>query len=104
MWVGRTPIGGRLLCAWNNDLTRHTLTIGLSDDDGETFPYKVVIQPAETSQLTYPIVAFGDNGAIYVVYDVDRETVGDIRMAKVIESEVVAGTSTPVIRVVSNRP
>lgn len=102
MWLGRSPSGRTVFC-WNNDLERKTLTLGISDDDGATYPYKVVLEPDATGQVTYPIVEFGDNGEIYIIYDNER-TSGkrQIRIAKVIEQEVVARTSTPVVKIVSN--
>lgn len=102
MWLGRTP-SGRLLFCWNNDLIRRTLTVGLSDDDGATYPYRVVLEPSSTGQVSYPIVEFGDNGEIFVIYDNER-TAGkrQIRIAKVMEKEIVAGTSVPVVKIVSN--
>lgn len=102
MWLGRSPSGRTVFC-WNNDLVRKTLTLGLSDDDGTTYPYKVILEPDATGQVSYPVVTFGDSGAIYIIYDNER-TSGkrQIRIAKVVESEVVAGTSVPVVSIVSN--
>lgn len=101
MWLGRTPSGRILLC-WNNDTIRRTLTVGLSDDDGATYSYKKIIEPDTTIQVSYPIVAFGDNGDIFVIYDNGRITQRQIRVSRVNEQQIVAGTSTPVVTVISN--
>lgn len=102
MWLGRSPSGRTVFC-WNNDLIRRTLTLGLSDDSGATYPYKVVLEPSTTGQVSYPVVSFGDNGEIFIIYDKDRVSADpQIRIAKVIEQEVVAGTSVPVVYIVSD--
>lgn len=102
MWLGRTPSGRMLLC-WNNDTIRRTLTVGLSDDDGTTYPYKVVLEPGSTGQVSYPVVTFGDNGEIFIIYDNQRTgPKKQIRIAKIIEQQVVAGTSVPVVNIVSD--
>lgn len=102
MWLGRSPSGRTVFC-WNNDAVRRTLTLGLSDDDGATYPYRVLLEPVTSGQVTYPVVTFGDGGEIFVIYDNER-TSGkrQIRIAKVLEQEVVAGTSVPVVYIVSN--
>lgn len=101
IWLGRTP-SGRLIMVWNNDTVRRTLTVGLSDDEGVTYPYRVVLEPNSAGQLTYPVVDYGDNGEIFVIYDNERITKKQIHIAKLIESEVVAGTSVPSITIVSD--
>lgn len=101
-WLGRTPTGRMLYC-WNNDTNRGTLTVGLSDDEGETYAHRVVLEPPATGQVTYPIVTFGDDGAIFVIYD-NQRTSGrrQIRVAKVVEQEIVAGSPTVSVRIISD--
>lgn len=103
IWLGRTP-SGRILIVYNNDLIRRSLTIKLSDDDGETFPYSVVLEGADVpNTVSYPIVAFGDDGdTIYTTYDVGRGVANEIRVTVTKESEIVAGTAVPVINIISN--
>ena len=99
-WLGRTP-HGRLIMAYNNDLVRKTLTVKLSDDEGETWPYSVILEPFDTpNTCSYPVVAF-DGDKIYVAYDVGRGVANEIRVAMVKESEIVAGTSIPATSIVS---
>lgn len=101
IWLGRTP-SGRVLIAYNNDLVRRSLTIKLSDDDGETFPYSVVLEAADVpNTVSYPIVAF-DGDTIYTTYDVGRGVANEIRVAVTKESEIVEGTSVPEINIISN--
>lgn len=101
MWLGRSSSGRVLLC-WNNDGVRRTLTVGLSDDEGQTYAYKKVVEPDTNIQVSYPIVAFGEAGAIYVIYDNGRVTNKQIRISKVFEQDIVSGTSTPRVSVVSD--
>ena len=100
-WLGRTPYG-RLIMTYNNDLVRRTLTVKLSDDEGETWPYSVVLEPEDSPQAaSYPVIAFnGDD--IYVAYDYGRGSTNQIRVAIVKESEIVSGSSVPVINIISN--
>lgn len=100
-WLGRTP-SGRLLLCWNNDLVRRTLTIGLSDDDGATYQYKRVIEPDSSDQASYPVVTFGDNGEIFVIYDNGRISKKQIRISKLIEQDIISGTSAPLVKIVSD--
>lgn len=100
MWLGRTP-SGRLLVAYNNYKTRTNMVVKLSDDDGETYPYSVVLEGPSSPQLTtYPVVAF-DGDLIYVTYDYGRQVANEIRVTVVRESEIVAGTSVPAINIIS---
>ena len=100
MWLGRTP-SGRLLVVYNNHQYRTNMVVKLSDDEGETYPYSVVLEGPATPQLTsYPVVAF-DGDMIYVTYDYGRGGANEIRVTTVRESEIVAGTSVPDINIVS---
>jgi len=54
-WLGRLP-SGRLLIVYNASTNRKALTIKLSEDDGETWPYSVVLEGADSPQtVSYPI-------------------------------------------------
>lgn len=92
-----------MLVAYNNDLVRRTLTLKLSEDDGETFPYSVVLEGADTPEsVSYPIIAFGSDGdTIYTTYDYGRGTANEIRITLTKESEIVAGTAVPDINIIS---
>lgn len=62
----------------------------------------MVLEPNSVGQVTYPIVTFGDDGLILIAYDNERTAKRQIRTARVIEQEVVAGTSVSVIKTVSD--
>lgn len=101
VWLGRTP-SGRLLLCWNNDTIRRTLTVGLSEDEGRSWKYKKVIEPDSEIQVSYPVVTFGDDGEIFVIYDSGRDSNRQIRVSKVIEQEIMSGSSVPLVQVISD--
>lgn len=103
IWLGRLP-SGRLLIVYNATTNRRAMTIKLSEDDGETWPYSVVLEGADSPQtVSYPIVAFdGDN--IYTIYDYGRDVANEIRVTIVKETEIVAGTAVPDINIISSAP
>ncbi|MBK0350826.1 exo-alpha-sialidase [Leclercia adecarboxylata] len=100
-WLGRLP-SGRLLIVYNASTNRKALTIKLSEDDGETWPYSVVLEGADSPQtVSYPIVAF-DGDDIYTIYDYGRDVANEIRVTTVKETEIVAGTAVPDINIISS--
>ncbi|WP_281690897.1 sialidase family protein [Pseudomonas sp. PARCl1] len=101
VWLGRTP-SGRLLLCWNNDTVRRTLTVGLSEDEGRSWKFKKIIEPDAAIQVSYPVVAFGDDSEIFVIYDSGRDSNRQIRVSKVIEQEIISGSSKPLVNVISD--
>ena len=97
---------GRLLLV-NHDLPtgvtipasgRFNLTAYLSEDDGKTWPYKLLLD--ERMWVSYPDAAQGADGRIYVIYDRERggsslETTysqaREILLAKITEEDIIAG-------------
>ena len=68
---------------------RRDLTAYLSDDDGETWPYKLLIQDGPCS---YPDAAQDKDGRIYIPYDIGRHGKGaEIRMARISEEDIING-------------
>lgn len=79
---------------------RNNLTVLLSDDDGKTWPHKLVID--ERDWVSYPDAKETDDGFIYICYDRDRgsfkynlkdalKCAREILMAKITEEDVIAG-------------
>lgn len=101
-WLGNAP-SGRMVYCWNNNLNRQALMLGLSEDGGVTYPWRVRLESDSVGQVTYPVVAFGEGGDMYIAYDNER-TSGkrQIRLAKVNEAEIIAGTAVPRVTVLSN--
>ena len=83
-----------------NFVDRNNLTVLLSDDDGKTWPHKLLID--ERDWVSYPDAKEADNGFIYICYDRDRgsfknslkeayKCAREILMAKITEEDVIAG-------------
>ena len=90
-----TNDGGLLLI--NNDSTacRENMTAWLSYDDGETWPYKLILDDRHDFDLgfwgmSYPDATSDKDGNIYIVWD-QRTPVSEIAMAKITTDDVKAG-------------
>ena len=70
---------------------RTRMTAYLSDDDGKTFTHKMLL--CDDGQISYPSAALGKDGAIYIVYDQGRGTIGQhtIFLSKITEKDILAG-------------
>ena len=69
-YIGRLP-GGQLVYVRNiSDTERDGLKVCLSEDDGESWPYELVIDTREN--VSYPDLSEGDNGELYIIYDRER--------------------------------
>lgn len=70
---------------------RNRMTAMLSEDDGKTWPHKLVID--ERERVSYPDGTEGANGFIYVTYDRGRYELGEqeILFAKFTEADIKAG-------------
>ena len=82
---------GRTLLVVNNDpKARKQLTAMLSDDDGRTFPHKLLLDERKTS---YPDGTESADGSLYLIYDQERYTRGaqQILFAKITEADILAG-------------
>ena len=79
---------------------RNNLTALLSEDDGKTYPYTLLLD--ERRSVSYPDAMEGDDGFIYIVYDRERgcfkstldEAYADAReilTAKITEEDIING-------------
>jgi len=70
---------------------RTRMTAYLSDDDGKTFPHKMLL--CDDGQISYPSATLGKDGSIYIVYDQGRGVIGQhtIFLSKVSEADILAG-------------
>ncbi|MBQ0105516.1 MAG: exo-alpha-sialidase, partial [Armatimonadetes bacterium] len=92
-YIGRTP-RGRLLMVNNHHkgvpgepyVHRTDMTVLLSEDEGETWKYKKIIDRRE--QLSYPDVDFYD-GKIYLTYDRERMGAKEIYFLKFTEEDIM---------------
>lgn len=83
---------GRMLLVFNNPpdggTVRSHLTAALSDDDGATWKYKLLLDERENS--TYPDAVEANDGTLYISYDCGRHRNGNILMAKICEEDIMA--------------
>ena len=68
---------------------RSRLTAFMSDDDGATWPHKLLLDPRD--DVSYPDATEGEDGELYVVYDWRRMTERQILLARFTEDEVLQG-------------
>jgi predicted neuraminidase len=95
--ISRMPSGRLLLVChdqpnlgWGKE-RRKNLTAFLSDDEGKTWPHKLLID--ERDNVTYPDAAVTGDGRIYIVYDYRRSLgKGEILMADIREKDILAGS------------
>ena len=69
-----------------------TLTAWVSEDEGLTWKGGLMLD--ERKGLSYPDGFQAPDGTIYVSYDRNRATDGEILMARFTEAEVLSGTLT----------
>ncbi|HEY6873537.1 MAG TPA: sialidase family protein [Geobacteraceae bacterium] len=98
--LARHPISGRLIIVLNrNQYFRTDLTVAASDDEGITWPYQYDFEPQ--NNVSYPAIVFDDNGDLLIIYDEDRSGTGKIKLARISESDLVAGNPNATISVIS---
>lgn len=91
----RRLANGRLLFInhlGNPGRARSHLTAMLSEDDGKTWPYRLLLD--ERTAVSYPDAVESPDGHIYIVYDRDRYGEREILMAAIQQSDIVAGHSS----------
>ena len=99
-FIRRLPSGRILLVkhgvpAHTRPSSRSHLTAYLSDDDGSTWQGGLVLD--ERNDVSYPDGAIAPDGTLYITYDRNRDTDGEVLLARFTEADVLAG------RVVSPR-
>ena len=83
---------GNLLLVYNHDpdqKARKNLTAVLSEDDGKTWPYKLLLD--ERTNISYPDAIQAENGLIYLTYDRSRTGEKEILLTTFTEDDVKAG-------------
>ncbi|MCI8399070.1 MAG: exo-alpha-sialidase [Oscillibacter sp.] len=68
---------------------RNNLTALLSEDDGKTWPYSLLLD--ERNEASYPDAAEGEDGYLYITYDWERVTQREILMARITEEDILQG-------------
>lgn len=95
---------GRILLVNHYDFNgRNNLTALLSEDDGETWKYRLLLD--ERNAVSYPDAVETDDGYIYIIYDRERggykksmsevyESAREILYAKIKEEDIISGKLT----------
>lgn len=97
----RRLLSGRLLLINHHEFTRRShLTAMLSDDDGLTWPHKVLLD--ERADAAYPDAVESPDGKIHIIYDRRRVGEGEILLQTLTEDEIIKGQSSGKIIVVSH--
>jgi hypothetical protein len=101
----RSPTG-RMVRVYNASAagSRTNLTVTLSEDEGNTWPYAYTFDTR--SDISYPVVIFDESGNILVSYDYGRGdgagSPADLFLAVIPEAALVAGSPTCTILTISN--
>lgn len=69
--------------------TRRNLTAWLSEDDGRTWPWSLILDPRE--EASYPDAQEDADGRIWLVWDHERHRSGEILIGCVNEDDIIAG-------------
>ncbi|MBQ3529127.1 MAG: exo-alpha-sialidase [Oscillospiraceae bacterium] len=100
----RRLASGRILLINHYDYTgRNNLTAMLSEDEGETFPYRLLLD--ERKNVSYPDAAIDGNGMINITYDRERgafcqsveevlSNAREILTARISEEDIINGSVT----------
>lgn len=99
-YISRLKSGRLLLINHHNFKGRNNLTAFLSEDDGKTWPYSLLLD--ERKQVSYPDAMEAEDGFIYITYDRERgcfknnmaEVYADAReilTCKLTEADIMAG-------------
>ena len=91
--------GRTLLINHYNYTGRNNLTALLSEDDGKTYPYTLLLDGRDS--VSYPDAVEGDDGYIYIVYDRQRgcckdmesalRSAREVLVAKITEDDIING-------------
>ena len=83
---------GRILLVTNDDPSQRTnMTAFLSEDDGKTFPFSILLD--DRKNISYPDAAEMPDGSVMIVYDRGRDLPGqkEILSARLTQEEIKAG-------------
>jgi hypothetical protein len=87
---------GRLIIIFNNATTRTNMTAYLSEDDGITWPYKMVIDTSD--DVSYPDMVETEPGVLNIVYDYARVPMGTISFVVIQEEDIIKNGKSEVFR------
>lgn len=99
-FIKRLESGRILLINHDTSESRSKLTAYLSEDEGNTWKYKIMLD--ERNSVSYPDAAIGEDGYIYITYDRERggylstmaeaySSAREILYAKITEKDIIKG-------------
>lgn len=96
--IRRLSSGRLLLIYHDHAIDRVNLTAYLSEDDGASWKYRLLLDGRKTEgennmpeQVSYPDAIEAEDGRIFVVYDRNRQTDQEILMAVFTEQDIISG-------------
>ncbi len=104
-YIARLKSGNLLRVNNDSAAERRNLTAFLSRDDGASWPYSILLD--ERAETSYPDVAQGDDGFIYIVHDWNRTSDKGIFLSRLTEADMIAGgltTDRSCVRLLVNQP
>ena len=103
-FVPRLSSGRLLLVNHANFKGRSHLTALLSEDDGASWKYSLLLD--ERNDVSYPDGVEGSDGFLYIIYDYNRNSDREILMAKLREDDIIAGrlvSDGSALKIVTNK-
>ena len=100
-YIGKLK-SGKLILVMNASTTRNDMAAFLSEDGGETWPYKLLLDTRD--DVSYPDLNQTDDGEIHVVFDRDRTGAKDILYVRFTEKDVIENLSSTIFKTRVNRP
>lgn len=88
-FIGRLRSGRILLVNHYRYTGRNNLAAMLSEDDGHTWQGHLMLD--ERDRVSYPDACEGEDGSIYITYDRDRTGEREILMARITQTDILAG-------------
>ncbi|MBE7009878.1 MAG: helix-turn-helix domain-containing protein [Ruminococcaceae bacterium] len=99
-FIRRLPSGRILLIGHDDTKERNNLTAYLSEDEGKTWPYKILLD--ERMKVAYPDATVDEDGYIHITYDRERgdslksldeaySKAREILYARITEDDIIAG-------------
>lgn len=93
---------GNLILVMNASTTRNNMAAFISEDGGETWPHKLLLDTRE--DVSYPDLDQTEDGNIHVVFDRDRTGAKDILYVRFNEKDVIDNLPDNIFKTRVNRP